>query len=277
MQADVDPGNQEMPVAIYDPGEVDRENQIRGDRLIVKISNVVAWLFPILMVIICMQVVFRTLGRADIGPGNQAWMDDLQWWLYGIAVLVGVAYAATTDSHVRVDIFYDNFDEKKKARTDLFALAWLFLPFLIFCWDVTQNYAITSYVSDEGSSSPNGLHNLWILKIAVNISFIFAGIATWAAYIRQLRKLRKPTLGAQLLYAFPSTMYLVNLAFYYLSFGIIWALSPAETTTREVGRHALFDELELGPWDIKVSILVTLALTLALIGAAILRDARRAK
>ncbi len=125
-------------VAITDPGEVDKDQHSRGDRLVIQIGNVFAWIFPLLMVAICAQVVLRGAGM------NQAWLDDFQWWLYGSAVLIGIAYAVTTDSHVRVDILFENFPEKKKLRTNVFAVAWLFLPFVILCWDVTLGYALTS-------------------------------------------------------------------------------------------------------------------------------------
>ena len=169
--------------AVNDPGEVGREAHNWGDRLTVFISNLFAWIFPILMMAICAQVVLRSAGM------NQAWLDDFQWWLYGSAVLVGIGYAVTTNSHVRVDIRYDNFPEKKKLRTDIFALGWLFLPFIILCWDVTVHYAVASVVADEGSDSPNGLHNLWILKLMMNASFVIIGFAAWSAYVRYLSKL----------------------------------------------------------------------------------------
>ena len=192
-------------IAISDPGEVGRENHNRGDRFIVVISNVFAWLFPFLMIAICSQVVLRYIGM------NQAWLDDFQWWLYGAAVLIGIGYAVTTNSHVRVDILYDRFPIEKKTRIEIFALAWLFLPFIILCWDVTLSYAISSVTAWEGSDSPNGLHNLWILKVFMNLSFIFIGIATWAAYVRNLSLMTRPVLWKQLLFAFPSTMFLINL------------------------------------------------------------------
>ena len=95
--------NQEPVVAISDPGEVGRAAHNAGDRAIIQISNVFAWLFPILMVAIVAQVILRQSGF------NQAWLDDLQWWLYGAAVLIAIGYAVTTNGHVRVDIFYDNY------------------------------------------------------------------------------------------------------------------------------------------------------------------------
>ncbi|WP_338548685.1 TRAP transporter small permease subunit [Roseovarius phycicola] len=258
--------------AITDPGEVGREHHNTGDRLTVAISNLFAWLFPILMAVICAQVVLRTLGRSEIGPGNQAWMDDLQWWLYGAAVLVGIGYAVTTNSHVRVDIRYDNFSKEKKLRTDIFALGWLFLPFIILCWDVTLHYAIASVVANEGSDSPNGLHNLWFLKIVMNASFVLIGFATWSAYVRYLGQYTRPVLWKKLLFAFPATMFLVNLAIFYALWWFVYLTGGEEMNARQVGRHPLFDEFELGSYDIKYTIVITLVATILLIGIARLMD-----
>ena len=248
--------------AVNDPGEVGREAHNWGDRLTVFISNLFAWIFPILMMAICAQVVLRSAGM------NQAWLDDFQWWLYGSAVLVGIGYAVTTNSHVRVDIRYDNFPEKKKLRTDIFALGWLFLPFIILCWDVTVHYAVAAVVAEEGSDSPNGLHNLLILKLMMNASFVIIGFAAWSAYVRYLSKLMKPTLSRQMIYAFPATMFLINLAVYYMIWWFIYLTSPEGTTSREVGRSTIFDEFALGAYDIKYTIVITLVVTLALIGLA---------
>ncbi len=258
--------------AVNDPGEVGREHHNRGDRFTIFVSNIFAWLFPILMVVICTQVVLRTLGRSDIGPGNQAWLDDFQWWLYGAAVLVGIGYAVTTNSHVRVDIFYENFSKRKKAQTEVFALAWLFLPFIILCWDVTLHYAIASITADEGSDSPNGLHNLWILKTFMNLSFVLIGIAAWSAYVRHLETLVEPVLWRKLLYAFPTTMFVINLVIFYALWWFVYLTSPPDTNMRQVGRHPIFDEFELGAYDIKYTIVITLVATLAVLVLARLMD-----
>ena len=256
----------EEVIAISDPGEVGREHHNRGDRFVVAVSNVFAWLFPFLMVAICAQVVLRYIGL------NQAWLDDFQWWLYGAAVLVGIGYAVTTNSHVRVDILYDNFSLEKKTRIEIFALVWLFLPFIILTWDVTLGYAISSVKAWEGSDSPNGLHNLWILKVFMNLSFIFIAVAIWAAYVRNLALLTRPVFWKQLLFAFPATMFLVNLATYYTLWWGVYLTSPADTNIRQIGRHMIFDEFELGVYDIKYTIVITLVLTIIVIAAARLFD-----
>ncbi|SNS86273.1 TRAP transporter small permease subunit [Tropicimonas sediminicola] len=257
---------QESVVALYDPGEIGREEHNRADRFVIGVGNIVAWLFPILVVAICAQVVLRSAGH------NQAWLDDLQWWLYGIAVLTGVAYAVTTNSHVRVDILFDNYSPERKARIDIFGLVWLFLPFVILCWDMTLHYAISSVSAWERSDSPNGLHNLWILKILMNLCFILMGVAAWAAYVRLLRRLTRPARWRRLLYAFPSTMYLVNLAVYYaLWWGTRLSL-PVEVDDREVTKQPIFGTWDVGSQEIPFTILISLALTLLLIGVFWLRD-----
>ena len=50
-----------------DPGERGRSEHLWGDRLMINIGNVAAWLFPILMVAIVTQVFIRKAGL------NQAW------------------------------------------------------------------------------------------------------------------------------------------------------------------------------------------------------------
>lgn len=253
-------------ISLSDPGEIGKQTHNRGDRFVVWLSNIAAWFFPFLMLAICAQVVMRNMGV------NQAWLDDFQWWIYGAAVLVGIAYAVTTNSHVRVDILYDRFAEDKKARTEVFALAWLFLPFVILAFDVTLPYALASIASDEGSDSPNGLHNLWILKSFMCASFLLIAVACWSAYLRNLSKLVEPRLWRQLLWAFPSTMFMVNLAVYYGIFGYLRLVSPPEMSNRDIGRLPIFDEFALGSYDIKYTIVITLVATLLLIGAARLLD-----
>lgn len=246
-------------IEITDPGEHGREQHNRGDRFVVHVSNIFAWLFPTLMIAICAQVVLRSSGM------NQAWLDDLQWWLYGASALMAIGYAVTTDSHVRVDIFHEHFPEPKKNRIEIFGLVWLFLPFIILAWDFTLHYAISSVKIGEGSDSPNGLHKLWILKSFMNIVFVFIGIAVWSAYVRFLSRMTDPALWKQLLWAFPSTAFLVNLILYY---GIWWYLrltAPADLSDRGIGRMPIFGTFEIGAQEMKWTVFLALVATVIVI------------
>lgn len=257
-------------IKLSDPGEVGRAEHNRGDRAIIQISNVFAWMFPALMLVIVAQVILRSAGN------NQAWMDDLQWWLYGASALVAIAYAVTTNSHVRVDIFFENYAEARKTRIEIFGLVWLFLPFILLCWDMTLHYAISSVSIDEGSDSPNGLHNLWVLKVFMNLTFILITVACWAAYVRFLSKLTRPVLWKQLLWAFPSTMFIINLISYYAIWWGLRIVTPDDVSDRDLSRHPIFGHLEIGVEEIKWTIIITFVLTLLAIGIARLMDRSRA-
>jgi TRAP-type mannitol/chloroaromatic compound transport system permease small subunit len=227
-------------VAITDPGELNRDQHLWGDRLIVNLGNVFAWLFPILMVVIVTQVTIRTLGRYDIGPGNQAWMDDLQWWLYGLAMFAGFGYAITTDSHVRVDIFHANYSRGKQARIEVFGLGWLLLPFLFIITDVMLHYAFSSIETWEGSDSPNGLHMLFLLKTAVPILLIAAIISNVATLYRNLAKIVLPTTWTMILAGLPGWLFLAERGIYY---GLWWIvrLGDSELSARNVGKSPMLE------------------------------------
>lgn len=221
-------------ISISDPGKVGRAEHNIGDRAVVYVANIFAWMFPILILAIVAQVILRQAGM------NQAWLDDLQWWLYGAVMMIGIGYAVTTNSHVRVDIFFANYSENRKLRIEIFGLVWLFLPFIILAWDLTLHYAIASIQAREGSDSPNGLHHLYLLKSFTNLSFVFIIVAIWSAYTRFLGKLTYPAVWKQLLFAFPSTMFLMNLAIFYALYWWVYLTKPEDLNARQIVNEPVF-------------------------------------
>jgi len=219
---------------IADPGERDRETHLWGDRLMIGIGNIAAWLFPILMIGIVAQVFLRKAGH------NQAWLDDAQWWVYGIALLVGFGYAITTDSHVRVDIFHANFSREKKARIELVALGWCLLPFLVMMTDILVHYSAASWRSGEGSDSPNGLHGLYYLKTLLPILFVASIIATFAALQRNLSTLKAPALWSLILATFPAVWFIAERSVYYTLWWITRLTNP-DLNPRRISKEPLLE------------------------------------
>lgn len=224
----------EASVAIGDPGERDRSEQGWADRLVVGIGNIAAWLFPVLMVAICAQVVLRKTGH------NQAWLDDAQWWIYGIAMTIGFAYAITTQSHVRVDILHQYFSPGKKARTEVFALGWLLLPFLLMMTDILFHYGWSSVLAREGSDSPNGLHRLYLLKMALPVIFLLAATAAVSIMIRHLRRIAPVRLWTILLAALPAAWFAAERLCYYALWGVIRWTRP-DLNPRRIAREPLME------------------------------------
>lgn len=237
-------------LAVSDPGEVGREHHGKIDRLMINVGNVVAWAFPLLMLAIVAQVFLRGAGH------NQAWLDDLQWWIYGFAMLTGFGYAITTNSHVRVDILHQHFPPEKKARIEVAALGWLLAPFIALMADVLIHYAWASVVAQEGSSSPNGLHNVWILKLTLPILFILAGLAAWAIFRRNLEVFTSATLDKQLIWGFPTVVFLTWRIIHYIAYWVIF-LTNDEVNPRRITREPFFDyTLMIAFWGVIALIVV---------------------
>ena len=222
--------------AIGDPGEAGRERHGPIDRFVVEASNRIAWAFPILMAIIVVQVVLRRIGL------GQAWLEDMQWWLYGFTMMAGMAYALTTGSHVRVDILHRHYGDEKKARLEAVALGWMLLPFCLIMADIFMHYAFSSIVAREGADSPNGLHGLYYLKSTLPVLFIFAALAGWSAYLGNLKLFVPGNPAAILIFAFPAAVFLLWRLFHYAAYWIV-RLSNPDIHPRRVGREPLFDFL----------------------------------
>ena len=223
---------------IADPVERNRDAQLWGDRFMIWVGNVAAWLFPVLMLVIIAQVILRKAGN------NPAWMDDQQWWIYGASLLTGFGYAITTESHVRVDILHANYSLEKKARIEAFALGWCLLPFLILMFDNLIHYSYSSFIAREESDSPNWLHALYLLKMLLPVLFSFAIIATFATLYRHLQTLTNPELWSIFLAAFPAVWFAAERAVHYALWWIV-RLSQPELNPRRIGRETL---LEPGIW-----------------------------
>lgn len=228
-----------------DPGEVGRENHRWWDRLMINIGNVVAWLFPILMLAIVAQVIMRQAGH------NQAWLDDAQWWMYGFAMLTGFGYAITTQSHVRVDILHAMYSERKKARIEVFAIGWLLLPFLLIMTDVLVHYAWASIIAGEGSDSPNGLHGLYLLKASLPVMFVVAILAAWGVFYRNLGVFSRVSLNKVLLWTVPAALFLIARVIHYALYWYYIFTQP-DLNPRRITNEPLFDNV--GPLSLAVFI-----------------------
>lgn len=229
--------NQPNPAGVEDPsstGHLAKEDQLWGDRVVVFVAHCTSWLFPILVLAIVAQVILRGIGH------NQAWLDDLHWWLYGAALMTGFAYDITNDSHVRVDIFYDNFSPRKQTLTNIISLGWLLLPFIMIMTDIMFHYAASSVSAREGSDSPNGLHGLYLLKTLLVALFFLAMIAAWAALQRNLRRISNPDFYKLILCALPAVWFFGERVAHY-SFWWYVRLSQPDLNPRRIVREDIFD------------------------------------
>ena len=84
---------------------------------------IAAALVIVLVVLMLYDVVLRYAFNAPT-----AWGNDLNTWLMGASFVLSIAYAMSTDSHVRVDLLYDRRTRPRIRYFDLVGLTLIILP-----------------------------------------------------------------------------------------------------------------------------------------------------
>jgi len=156
------------------------------DKIILSIGHVVMWTNVILVTVILLQVVLRY----GFGQGLVI-LEELQWHLYAIGIMIGASYAQVLDSHIRVDIIHARLSDKWKMRWDLFGILFLLLPFIIIIFHQSLDFVYESWRVNERSDAPMGLPWRWLIKSFIPISFGMLFVATISRLVRIIATLRR--------------------------------------------------------------------------------------
>ena len=95
---------------------------------------------------------------------GSVFLQDVVLYLHGSLFLLGAAFALKRGAHVRVDIFYRNFNKPKKALVDLLGNVIFLQP---VCWTIlfySWGYVEFSWKIMEVSPEPDGLPFVYIQK-----------------------------------------------------------------------------------------------------------------
>jgi TRAP-type mannitol/chloroaromatic compound transport system permease small subunit len=137
------------------------------DRCVNFIGEVFSWLWLALLIVIIGNVILRyVFSRGMIE------LEELQWYLYAAAWLAGLSYTFISDGHVRVDVLHENFTFKTQMWLELIGLLVLFMPFVCFIIFYTAPFVELSWLTNETSTSANGLGARWLIKGCLLFSFM---------------------------------------------------------------------------------------------------------
>ncbi len=127
------------------------------------------------LVILVVLVVYDATARYLFSTGSIA-LQELEWHLFDVVILFGIAYTLRENSHVRVDIFYASYSEKTKAFINLLSSVIFILPFSLLIIYLGVDFVSMSYVQNEGSSNPGGLEYRYLVKALLPLSFTFLAL-----------------------------------------------------------------------------------------------------
>lgn len=156
------------------------------DRFIQRIGLSIAWVYVVLVLVIMLQVILRK----GFSSGLIA-LEELQWHLYATGVMFGLSYAQTTNSHIRVDLFYTKLRARTRRIIEVVSIPLLVMPFIVIIFMHSLDFVVDSWRINEHSDAPSGLPWRWLIKSVIPVSFALLGLAVLSRFIRDLTLLIK--------------------------------------------------------------------------------------
>ncbi|MDX1295004.1 MAG: TRAP transporter small permease subunit [Sulfurimonadaceae bacterium] len=157
-----------------------------GFRMIDTLTKQVGNLSAMVLGLLVLLVVYDATMRYLFNAGSVA-LQELEWHLFDVVILLGIAYTLRENAHVRVDIFYDRFSEKRKAIINLIGTILFILPFSALIIYVGFEFVLLSFEQMERSSDPGGLPYRFIVKSLMPLAFVLLALQGISEIVRSYR------------------------------------------------------------------------------------------
>ncbi len=121
------------------------------------IGRLTYWLVLVMILISTWNVAGRYIGRWLGEKLTSNGLLETQWYLFDIIFLLGAAYGLKHNEHVRVDLFYKDFNRRKKALINIIGTVLFLIPFCLMVIFYSWEWTLNSWSIWEMSSDPDGL------------------------------------------------------------------------------------------------------------------------
>ncbi len=146
------------------------------DMVNLRCGRAVSWLTLAMVILMFGNVVSRYLFNV-----NLIWQQELVIALHAVIFLSTAGYTLLDDKHVRVDVLYHNFTEKRKAVVNLVATVIFLFPICFAISYYSYDFITSSWQILEGSPEYNGIKGIFLLKTFIwvfSASLFLQGIST---------------------------------------------------------------------------------------------------
>lgn len=148
------------------------------------VGKAACWLFLPLMLLI----VFDVVGRRFLSLPT-VMLQELEWYLHGILLLLTLGYGYISNAHVRIDVLSEKLPFRVRSLIELLGILVFVIPYFALLLYLSVGFAVSAYEGAETSSAAQGLTQRWIIKAFLPIGFalvILSGLAVGLAQLRNL-------------------------------------------------------------------------------------------
>jgi TRAP-type mannitol/chloroaromatic compound transport system permease small subunit len=162
---------------------------LKLERLFDRFSDLMGWISGGLCLVMLVNVFYDAIMRYFFRTGSIA-LQELEWHLFAIVFLFGMAYTLKEDGHVRVDIFYEKFSPRWKAVVNIAGTLFFLMPLAFLIIKGSVWYVKEAYQMHEISGDPGGLHYRWLIKAVIPTSFVFLIVSACGFIIHNINVFR---------------------------------------------------------------------------------------
>jgi TRAP-type mannitol/chloroaromatic compound transport system permease small subunit len=162
---------------------------LKLERFFDRFSDLMGWIAGVLNLLMLFNVFYDAITRYLFKTGSIA-LQEMEWHLFAMVFLFGMAYCLKEDGHVRVDILYDHFSPRWKAVVNIGGTLLLLLPLSVLIIDGSIWYVKQAYTIGEISGDPGGLGQRWLIKAVIPASFVFLIISAAGFVVRNINIFR---------------------------------------------------------------------------------------
>ena len=157
------------------------------DRISAATGKAASWLTLAMVVFTFVIVVLRYLFDTGV-----IWLQESVTWMHAAVFMLGAAYTLQAEEHVRVDIFYRQMSDSRKAWVNLLGFFLFLLPLSIFFVVESFDYVSASWRIREVSRDAGGLPYPFVplLKSVLLIMPVAIALQGVSMIIRAIRTLR---------------------------------------------------------------------------------------
>jgi TRAP-type mannitol/chloroaromatic compound transport system permease small subunit len=126
--------------------------------------------------------------RYGFSLSSNAWLE-IQWYLFGVMVMLGASYTLNKNEHVRIDILYGNVSMRTQLWIDILGTILFLLPTAAIIGWVSWPLFYKSYAIHEMSSNAGGLLR-WPIKLMLPVGFALLFLQGISEIIKRIGALK---------------------------------------------------------------------------------------
>ncbi len=148
-----------------------------------KLGTIADWM----CLLSCLVSAGNAFSRYAFSVSSNAWLE-IQWYMFGVLVLLGASYTMKKNEHVRVDIVYTNLSTRKQIAVDIVGTILFMLPAVLILAYLSWFVFYNSWSIGEMSSNAGGLLR-WPIKIFLPVGFALLALQGVSELIKRFAML----------------------------------------------------------------------------------------